>query len=241
MAHATAHADETADEYDDIYDIPPVASGDAAAELREQARRLYETNHDATHDHAVHRSFLETNFVHGSSLATEHRARQEHAAAAARGQRMPEQKLNEQPSIEQTRRQEQQPQPAGVQQWTSSAVARFVRGLTEDFGEKTQVYAEIMIREDISGNVLSGLNAGDLREMGLTLGHGFKLLRRIKEMETTGQLHCEQPRCVAGEGVAVEPHLEAVRIPIPKDNHCLFSSIAYLCCDGVQVASHPEL
>ncbi len=31
-------------------------------------------------------------------------------------------------------------------------------------------------------------------------------------------------------------HLKAVRISIPKDNHCLFNSIAYLCCDGVQVA-----
>jgi hypothetical protein len=31
-------------------------------------------------------------------------------------------------------------------------------------------------------------------------------------------------------------HLEAIRIPIPKDNNCLFTSIAYLCCDGVQVA-----
>jgi hypothetical protein len=31
-------------------------------------------------------------------------------------------------------------------------------------------------------------------------------------------------------------HMKAVRISIPKDNHCLFNSIAYLCCDGVQVA-----
>ena len=34
----------------------------------------------------------------------------------------------------------------------------------------------------------------------------------------------------------VEPlHLEVVRIPIAKDNHCLFNSISYLCCDTAQV------
>ena len=30
-------------------------------------------------------------------------------------------------------------------------------------------------------------------------------------------------------------HLEAARIPIAKDNQCLFNSIAYLCCDAAQV------
>jgi len=34
----------------------------------------------------------------------------------------------------------------------------------------------------------------------------------------------------------VEPlHLEVARIPIAKDNHCLFNSISYLCCDTAQV------
>ena len=120
----------------------------------------------------------------------------------------------------------------------------FVRGLTSDFGEKANVYAETLFKEDIDGDELAVFSPGSLKELGLSLGDSFKLLHRFKEAQQ--QVHkLEHPARSAMQMEQQGPpngfpngweggHLEAVRIPIPKDNNCLFTSIAYLCCDGVQ-------
>jgi hypothetical protein len=150
-------------------------------------------------------------------------------------------------AVEEQRTPEQRPATSSVswRQWTPAEVANFVRGLTSDFGEKADVYAETMFKEDIDGDVLANFSPGNLKELGLSLGHGFKLLHRFKEAQQEHTL--EHPaRSAMQMGQQGPPngfpngweggHLEAVRISIPKDNNCLFTSIAYLCCDGVQVA-----
>ena len=134
-------------------------------------------------------------------------------------------------------------------QWTPAEVANFVRGLTSDFGEKANVYAETLFKKDIDGDVLANFSPGSLKELGLSLGDSFKLLHRFKEaqqhvhtLERPARSAMPMPRSEQQRPPNGFPngweggHLEAVRIPIPKDNNCLFTSIAYLCCDGVQVA-----
>jgi hypothetical protein len=154
---------------------------------------------------------------------------------AVEEQRTPEQRRQERPSA-----------AVSWKQWTPAEVANFVRGLTSDFGEKANVYAETLFKEDIDGDVLANFSPENLKELGLSLGHNFKLLRRFEEAQQ--QAHTlEHPARSAMQMGQQGPsngfpsswergHLEAVRIPIPKDNNCLFTSIAYLCCDGVQVA-----
>jgi hypothetical protein len=66
-------------------------------------------------------------------------------------------------------------------QWTPAEVANFVRGLTSDFGEKANVYAETLFKEDIDGDVLANLSPGNLKELGLSLSDSFKLLQRFQE------------------------------------------------------------
>jgi hypothetical protein len=66
-------------------------------------------------------------------------------------------------------------------QWTPAEVASFVRGLTSDFGEKANVYAETLFKEDIDGDVLANLSPGNLKELGLSLSDSFKLLQRFQE------------------------------------------------------------
>jgi hypothetical protein len=58
-------------------------------------------------------------------------------------------------------------------QWTPAEVASFVRGLTSDFGEKSNVYAETLFKEDIDGDVLANLSPGNLKELGLSLSDSF--------------------------------------------------------------------
>ena len=152
--------------------------------------------------------------------------------------RTPEQRRQERPSAATS--------SISWKQWTPAEVANFVRGLTSDCGEKANVYAETLFKEDIDGDVLANFSPGNLKELGLSLGHGFKLLHRFKEAQQ--QVHkLEHPARSAMQMEQQGPpngfpngweggHLEAVRISIPKDNNCLFTSIAYLCCDGVQVA-----
>jgi hypothetical protein len=130
-----------------------------------------------------------------------------------------------------------------VEEQRTPKFANFVRGLTSDFGEKANVYAETLFKEDIDGDELAVFSPGSLKELGLSLGDSFKLLHRFKEAQQVHKL--EHPARSAMQMEQQGPpngfpngweggHLEAVRIPIPKDNNCLFTSIAYLCCDGVQ-------
>jgi hypothetical protein len=53
-----------------------------------------------------------------------------------------------------------------------------VRGLTSDLAN---VYAETLFKEDMDGDVLANLSPGNLKELGLSLKHSFKLLQRFKE------------------------------------------------------------
>ena len=50
-----------------------------------------------------------------------------------------------------------------VEAWSPIDVAHYVSGLTEDFGERAAVYAEIMRREDINGKAFVVLNGDDLK------------------------------------------------------------------------------
>ena len=109
---------------------------------------------------------------------------------------------------------------AKIEEWTPDQVADFVRGLVNDFGGRTHVYAETMLLKDIGGDLLLTLEPENLEELGLTLGHGHKLLRRLQER----QCGSSSPSL----------HLEMARRAIPKNNHCLFNAIAYLCCDGAE-------
>lgn len=43
--------------------------------------------------------------------------------------------------------------------WTSKDVAKYVSGLTEDFGQKASVYGAAMVREDIDGQALLDLKS----------------------------------------------------------------------------------
>ena len=116
-----------------------------------------------------------------------------------------------------------------IEEWTPDQVADFVRGLVNDFGGRTHVYAQTMLVKDIGGDLLLTLEPENLEELGLTLGHGHTLLRRLQE---------RQPSCRAQkrQGGRASPslHLEMARRAIPKNNHCLFNAIAYLCCDGAE-------
>jgi len=47
----------------------------------------------------------------------------------------------------------------GVMGWTSKDVAKYVSGLTEDFGQKASVYGAAMVREDIDGQALLDLKS----------------------------------------------------------------------------------
>jgi hypothetical protein len=157
---------------------------------------------------------------------------------AVEEQRTPEQRRQERPSAATS--------SVSWKQWTPAEVANFVRGLTSDFGEKANVYAETLFKEDIDGDVLANFSQENLKELGLSLGHSFKLLHRFKETQQQAHTLEHPARSAIQMGQQGPPngfpnslergHLEVVRIPIPKDNNCLFTSIAYLCCDGVQVA-----
>ncbi len=92
--------------------------------------------------------------------------------------RTPEQRRQERPSAATS--------SISWKQWTPAEVANFVRGLTSDFGEKANVYAETLFKEDIDSDVLANFSPGNLKELGLSLGHGFKLLHRFKEAQPPG-------------------------------------------------------
>jgi hypothetical protein len=97
---------------------------------------------------------------------------------AVEEQRMPEHRRLERPSAATSN--------VSWKQWTPAEVANFVRGLTSDFGEKANVYAETLFKEDIDSDVLANFSPGNLQELGLSLGHGFKLLHRFKEAQPPG-------------------------------------------------------
>jgi hypothetical protein len=66
-----------------------------------------------------------------------------------------------------------------VRLWSSHDVSRYVQSLQRDFGEKASMYADTMVREDISGSVLLKLEDKDLKELGLSLGHRKLMLSHI--------------------------------------------------------------
>ena len=72
----------------------------------------------------------------------------------------------------------------GARGWSVVEVARFVGGLTADFGGKAAVYAENLQKEDVNGEVLLGLANDDLKELGLTLGHRKLMLAHIARLQT---------------------------------------------------------
>ena len=66
-----------------------------------------------------------------------------------------------------------------VQLWSAHDVSRYVQSLQRDFGEKASMYADTMVREDISGSVLLKLEDKDLKELGFSLGHRKVMLLHI--------------------------------------------------------------
>jgi len=66
-----------------------------------------------------------------------------------------------------------------VQLWSAHDVSRYVQNLQRDFGEKASMYADTMVREDISGRVLLKLEDKDLKELGFSLGHRKLMLSHI--------------------------------------------------------------
>ena len=69
---------------------------------------------------------------------------------------------------------------AGMKGWTVEQVETFVQGLAHEFGEKVNVYAETLKREDVNGETLLGLSEDDLKDLGFSLGHRRKLLACIQ-------------------------------------------------------------
>ena len=66
-----------------------------------------------------------------------------------------------------------------VRLWSAHDVSRYVQSLQRDFGEKASMYADTMVREDISGSVLLKLEDKDLKELGFSLGHRKVMLLHI--------------------------------------------------------------
>jgi hypothetical protein len=69
---------------------------------------------------------------------------------------------------------------AGMKGWTIEQVETFVQGLAHEFGEKANVYAETLKREDVNGETLLGLSEDDLKDLGFSLGHRRQLLACIQ-------------------------------------------------------------
>ena len=67
-----------------------------------------------------------------------------------------------------------------VESWTCDDVMGHVRGLTEEFGDHSRIYAQKMKDEHIDGKVLLELSETDLKELGFSLGHRKKFLARIE-------------------------------------------------------------
>jgi hypothetical protein len=71
-----------------------------------------------------------------------------------------------------------------VETWSASDVSAFVTGLTEAFGSKASEDAAAMRREHVNGEALVQLSDGDLREVGLSLGHRKILLARLAALKS---------------------------------------------------------
>ena len=72
--------------------------------------------------------------------------------------------------------------PGKLEDWSAQTVSDFVRGLTEDLGDKTEEYANVMKQEHVSGRVLLGLREEDLKELGFSLGHRKLLLAQVARL-----------------------------------------------------------
>ena len=75
--------------------------------------------------------------------------------------------------------------------WTIEDVCTFVQGLSQEFGDKANVYAAAMKEQEIDGKALLDLSAANplagnkLKELGLkTMGHRIKFQLSIKGLQT---------------------------------------------------------
>lgn len=75
--------------------------------------------------------------------------------------------------------------------WSPQDVAEYLQGL-QDFGDRAREYAEVIMREDITGQTFLDLTDNDLILLKVTMGHRKLLLSRIAHLK-----HAAHPRGVA--------------------------------------------
>ncbi len=73
-------------------------------------------------------------------------------------------------------------EPLTVLMRSPQDVSMYVQGLRDDFGERAKEYSELMVREDINGQMFLELNDNDLKELKFTYGHRKLLLSRIARL-----------------------------------------------------------
>ena len=66
--------------------------------------------------------------------------------------------------------------------WTIEDVCTFVQGLSQEFGDKANVYAAAMREDAIDGKALLDLSAAHLEELGLSPEHCSLLIARIQNV-----------------------------------------------------------